>query len=221
MNHSNKSLAQTFSENERRARRLSLISLCVFLLLTVSNVYFGISWRRSEIKAKQAILSLDSAKAELDIKSQELQNTVKTYSVKQSRFDSLVAGIKRLGRLDSFLNATPVTIYLQYIDSYAGTVDSAMDILRAAGYRAAGKEKMGQANFASAVKYFNPGDKGIAQRIAGLLNSRVDRLKRLPLRIVWQSMAASHGQISIWLGDAQKQDADQIIDRVTQKKDKQ
>lgn len=247
MSYSNKSLAQTFSENELRARRFSTISLCVLALLTVSNVYFGISWRRSEIKAKQTILSLDSARAALDIQSREMQNIIKTYAVNQSRADSLVAIVRKLeppaspnpplaGQttsldtritkkrrriwLDSVLNAPNVTVYLQYIDSYAGAVDSAMNILKAEGYHIPGKERMRQANFASAVKYFNPGDRAIAQRIALLLSTRISRLKRV-VRIVSQNnMAAPQGQIEVWLGEVQRQDADQIINRITQRVDK-
>lgn len=218
----NKSLAETFAENERKIRRITIASFCIFLLLTISTAFFGISSYHAKKKAEAAELKLkisDSlAKetvsafyqqiAELENLNRTLENANRAVSNKSIKIHPA-----DVHEPDSSLRKFPKKdlIYLQYTESYSGTVDSVLNTLRSAGYNPLGKEKMRRSTFNSSVKYFNAADIGKAEKIAILINTRIGRYKQSPIYPNKQNLSAPAGQIEIWLGKSQQLNATQII----------
>lgn len=226
--NNNKSLAETFAENEKRAKRFTIGSLCIFVILIVAGTILALQWKKSERVAvdakKREIIARqqsDSAVAKLSLLNdsinnlnQQLQNSRKTDSIRKIITDSIIKQnpvIENVFQQKISKEVKEGNIYLQYIQSYAGTLDSTMGILRSKGLNVLGAEKMKRANFQSSVKYFNEEDKETAQKIATLLSSKLDRFKTNPLRIVSQDLSAPKGQIEVWLGEPLKLNVKQII----------
>lgn len=200
---------QVLAENERKAKRISGIYLTIFLLLTMLNVCFAVMWRMSQKelrKTNEALIisneALKSMSANFQDANAQLKNARSSDSLIQRSKDS---ALKRLDpRAFAIIKSEQVkavNIYMQYIDSYKSTVDSAGKALLAAGYNPLGNERMRLANFNSCVKYFHDSDMAMAQQIAGVLNNSLLRFRQSPIRLIRQNISAPAGQFEVWLGE--------------------
>jgi cell division protein FtsB len=219
MNNSNKSLAETFAENERKARNLTRWNMIIYIILIGFVVFFAFNWEKTEKKLKDTIQakqstndSLDIANASLDSANIQLENFRISDSIYRKEIDSLRKDNPQLAKsLDSLSSQKGVTVYLQYIESYSGTADSVMFNLRSAKYRVPGKEKMKRANFNSYVKYFSKSDSAEARKIREIIKAKISRYAQEKLSVFQQkNISAPPGLIEVWLGKVIKSDEQQI-----------
>jgi len=211
MSDSNKSLAEIFAENERGARKLTLYNIIIYVVLIVLIIISVFRWKQSEEKVKILYIKEQVLNDSLEIKNIFLDSAYlqlarfrESDSIHKNEMDSLKKLNPKLNKsaLDSLLSRQKGgVIYLQYIDSYTTVVDTVFKSLTGAGYKIPAVEKMKRANFNSSVKYFNDEGRLKARAIADFINSKIDRYKKVNIRVIQQSISAAPGLVEVWLGE--------------------
>ena len=230
-------LLQKFVNNEKKSRTWTLISVIAFCGFAFGVIYLAdrLNKANKTIEVQQAglVKALERANSLNDSLNESqvtLENISTAFNQAKREKDSLIGLLKKLSdnntsnnektQIEAIVKNTIAQnyikprykVYIQYMTGYEDESKLISGILPK-DYYVPGTERVTKISFPSSIKYFNDADKDEAQNIANLINSRVDKFKDKPIRIIKTNMSVSKGQLEIWLGDYKPLNTKQIIEK--------
>ena len=217
-------LLSRFIENEKKSKRVTILSVVGFVSLACVILYLMGELKEEQKRADSAIFRLDFVKDSIATEKTTLQNMLdqcvgKIASTIPTPPPPVTSSTDPAERkkliLRNIAYRRKITVYLQYQASYSDQTVAIMSTLQANNFNVPGKELIRNINFGTGVKYFSDGDKPFADSVAKIVGQTLVPARDVP--VMKNNINAPSGQIDVWLGDYQKVMKAALIEKYNQK----